>query len=69
MYLSGKQRLYIVTAVAWVTWIAFDSEFWGYRFPYGGWREFLLIGLAPPITIVVTLWIRAGFARDSKEGK
>jgi hypothetical protein len=64
MYLTGKQRLSTVIALAWVVFNAFAFEPWRYTFPNGDWKPFLIYGIAPIATVVAILWIRGGFKND-----
>lgn len=66
MHFTGKQRLSIAVALAWVTFVAFEIEPWS---PRGVWSAFLLFGVAPPAIVAAIAWVRAGFVNDRRDLK
>jgi hypothetical protein len=67
IYLTGKQRLWIVLVFAWVLLWLFVGEPWRYRFPNGGWEVFLIVGIAPVALALSVIWVRHGLGSDRKK--
>ncbi len=68
MKLSGRQRIWISIAVAWLVFIYFAIEPYEYdEFPRGAWKAFLILGPVPLACIAAILWIRAGLRNDESQ--
>jgi hypothetical protein len=65
--LTGNQRFWSVMAIAWVLIWVFESRFWRYRFPNGGWEVFLGIGIGPIALVLAFIWVYKGYQNDRKK--
>lgn len=66
MHLTGKQRLFIVILTVWIVLVALVTLPWEYDFPHGHWKSFLAYGIAPVAAIIMFLWVRLGYQKDSE---
>ena len=64
--LTGKQRFWVVVAVAWIVFCFFAIEPWQDRFPSGDWKAFLTFGTGPVAFVLAIIWVRRGFQNDKK---
>ena len=63
---TGKQRLWIVIAAAWILFVLFNTEPWEYSNlgDYGPWMGFLVFGIGPVAVVLAFIWVRRGFQND-----
>lgn len=63
MNLTGKQRLWVVIAIAWILFWLFVAEPWEFS---DEWKGFLAVGIGPVALTLAIIWIRRGFQNDKR---
>jgi len=62
--LSGKQRLWVVIAAAWIAlWLVIFAP-WREGTYTDPWLQFFVIGVGPVALVLAIIWVRRGFRNE-----